>query len=123
MTFYSYLRFATVLFAMTSMRDVGPGSPTTHPSASGKSVVTIDNFAYSPRQLKIEAGTRVTWVNHDDVPHTVSSSDKRFVSSGALDTDDTYSVSFDSPGTYTYFCAVHPHMTGSVIVTPQRRKS
>jgi plastocyanin len=79
--------------------------------------VVIDNFAFAPRELTIAAGTRVTWVNRDDVPHTATSSAKpRAFDSGALDADDTFSFVFKAPGTYEYFCAVHPHMTGKVIV-------
>ena len=96
--------------------------PKTAPAAAAtpdtKTVeVAIDNFAFSPREITIAAGTRVTWVNHDDVPHTATSSVKpRAFDSGALDTDDTFSFVFKTPGTYEYFCAVHPHMTGKVIV-------
>jgi plastocyanin len=79
--------------------------------------VVIDNFAFSPRELTVALGTRVTWVNRDDVPHTATSSVKpRTFDSGALDTDNTFPFVFKTPGTYDYFCAVHPHMTGKVIV-------
>jgi plastocyanin len=93
-----------------------PKAEATAPAAEAARVV-IDNFAYSPREITVAAGTRVTWVNHDDVPHTVTSSAKpRALDSKALDTDDTFSFVFKSPGTYDYFCAVHPHMTAKVIV-------
>jgi plastocyanin len=86
------------------------------PAAEAARVV-IDNFAYAPRELTVAPGTRVTWVNRDDVPHTVTSSERpRALDSGALDTDDTFAFVFSAPGTYEYFCAVHPHMTGKVIV-------
>jgi plastocyanin len=79
--------------------------------------ITIDNFAFSPRTLTVSVGAKVTWVNHDDVPHTATSSRKpRLFDSGTLDTDDKYSHVFTTPGTYEYFCAVHPHMTGQIIV-------
>jgi amicyanin len=79
--------------------------------------VVIDNFAYSPREVTVAAGTRVTWVNHDDVPHTVTSPARpRTLDSGAMDGDATFAFVFTAPGTYDYFCAVHPHMTGKVIV-------
>jgi len=77
--------------------------------------VSIDNFSFSPTNLMVHPGTRVTWTNCDDVPHTVTESVKAF-SSSALDTDQTFSRLFDKPGTYSYYCAVHPHMTGKVIV-------
>ena len=79
--------------------------------------VTIDNYTFSPNLLTVPVGTTVTWVNHDDTPHTVVSDDNpRTFRSGGLDTDDKFSFTFTKPGTYKYFCAVHPHMTGMVIV-------
>jgi plastocyanin len=88
----------------------------TQPEAAEQKV-QIDNFSYTPASITVSAGTKVTWVNHDDVPHTVTSTTKpRVLKSPALDTDDKYSYVFDKPGTYTYFCTVHPHMTGQVIV-------
>jgi plastocyanin len=79
--------------------------------------VTIDQFAYGPRELTVPAGSRVTWVNRDDVPHTVTSADQpRRFNSGTLDTDGQFTHLFTTPGTYEYFCAVHPKMTGKVIV-------
>jgi plastocyanin len=87
------------------------------PTPAETTQVAIDNFAFSPREITVAPGTRVTWVNHDDVPHTATSSVKpRTFDSGALDTDGTFSFVFKAPGTYDYFCAVHPHMTGKVIV-------
>jgi amicyanin len=83
--------------------------------ADSKSVISIDNFTFQPPTLTIAAGTKITWINHDDVPHTVRSTEQKF-SSGALDTDDSYSFTFVEPGTYDYFCTVHSHMTGKVIV-------
>ena len=90
-------------------------APATADDASGKVEVKIDNFTFSPKSLSIARGTTVTWVNRDDVPHTVKSTEKKF-KSGTLDTDDTYSFTFTEPGTYPYFCTVHPHMTGEIIV-------
>jgi plastocyanin len=79
--------------------------------------VVIDNFTFGPATVTVAAGTRVTWVNHDDVPHTVTSKAKpRLFDSGALDTDGRFAFVFTALGTYDYFCAVHPHMTAKVIV-------
>jgi plastocyanin len=79
--------------------------------------VMIDNFAFSPRTLTVATGTKVTWVNHDDVPHTATSTARlRVFDSRTLDTDDQFAHVFTTPGTYPYFCAVHPHMTGTIIV-------
>ena len=79
--------------------------------------VIIDNFTFDPPTLTVSAGTQVTWINHDDVPHTATSSVKpRAFNSGTLDTDDQFSYVFNTPGTYEYFCAVHPKMTGRIVV-------
>jgi plastocyanin len=79
--------------------------------------VVIDNFTYAPASLTVAVGTKVTWVNHDDVPHTVTSPSKpRTLDSPTLDTDDKFSFEFKTAGTYDYFCAVHPKMTGQIIV-------
>ena len=77
--------------------------------------VVIDNFVFGPERLTVKAGTTVTWINEDDVPHTIVSSSKVFKSK-ALDTADKFSFTFTTPGTYDYFCSVHPHMTGAVVV-------
>ncbi len=78
-------------------------------------MVQIDNFTFTPQTLTVRAGTKVTWVNKDDVPHTVTSTDKKF-KSPVLDTDEQFSHTFSVPGTYNYFCSVHPHMTGQIVV-------
>jgi plastocyanin len=78
--------------------------------------VTIDNFSFAPMQLEIKAGTEVTWINKDDVPHTVVSDDHKLFKSRALDTDEKFSFTFKDPGTYEYFCSVHPKMTGKIVV-------
>jgi plastocyanin len=77
--------------------------------------IAIDNFSFTPREITVAPGTTITWVNHDDVPHTVVSPDKKFRSK-ALDTDDQFSFTFTDAGTYSYFCSVHPMMTGKIIV-------
>jgi plastocyanin len=76
--------------------------------------VTIDNFTFTPAALTVKVGTTVTWSNHDDIPHTVVLAGK--FRSKALDTDDSYSFTFTAAGDYTYFCSLHPHMTGTIKV-------
>jgi plastocyanin len=78
-------------------------------------VITIDNFTFTPKELTVAVGTTVKWVNHDDIPHTVVEKKTSFRSK-ALDTDDSYSFTFASAGTFDYFCGLHPHMVGKVIV-------
>ncbi len=78
--------------------------------------VSIDNFTFSPPSLTVKAGTTVTWTNRDDIPHGIASSNNAFARSKAMDTDDSYSFTFTTPGTYQYFCYVHPHMVGTIVV-------
>ena len=77
-------------------------------------IVTIDNFTFSPAELTVKVGTTVTWKNHDDIPHAVVSAGK--FRSKTLDTDDSFSFTFTVAGDYKYFCSLHPHMTGMIKV-------
>ena len=77
--------------------------------------ITIDNFTFTPKELTVAVGTTVKWVNHDDIPHTIVEKKTTFRSK-ALDTDDSYSFTFASAGTFDYFCGLHPHMVGKIIV-------
>jgi len=78
--------------------------------------VTIDNFSFTPATLTVKAGTTVTWTNQDDIPHGIGSANNAFPKSKALDTDDSYSFTFATPGTYQFFCYLHPKMVGSIVV-------
>jgi plastocyanin len=86
------------------------------PPASATVEVKIDNFSFAPDTLTVAAGTTVKWTNRDDIPHTVVSDDKTTFRSKAIDTDQTFSYTFDKPGTYSYFCSIHPKMVAKVIV-------
>jgi plastocyanin len=77
--------------------------------------VKIDNFTFAPQRLTVKAGTTVTWINEDDIPHTVAATGKAFRSK-VLDTDDKFSFTFTTAGSYEYFCSLHPHMTGTIVV-------
>ena len=77
--------------------------------------VKIDNFTFAPQRVAVKVGTTVTWTNQDDIPHTVTSATKAFRSK-ALDTDDKFSFTFTTAGVYEYFCSLHPHMTGTIVV-------
>jgi plastocyanin len=83
---------------------------------SPSSTVSIDNFSFSPKTLTVKVGTTVTWTNRDDIPHGLGWTNNSFPKSKALDTDDTTTVTFTTPGTYQYFCYLHPHMVGSIVV-------
>jgi plastocyanin len=79
--------------------------------------VAIENFTFAPATLTVPAGTTVTWTNRDDMPHLVVIPDGK-QRSAALDTDQSFSYTFSRPGTYAYFCGMHPKMTGTVVVKP-----
>jgi plastocyanin len=85
------------------------------PPAPVPAQVKIDNFSFGPQTLTIPVGTTVTWTNRDDIPHTIVSTDGVFKSK-VRDTDETFSFTFTKAGTYTYFCSVHPKMTGKIVV-------
>lgn len=84
-------------------------------AASGATEIKIDNFSFTPPTITIKAGTEVRWTNRDDIPHTVVADDKSFKSK-ALDTDEQFSFTFAKPGTYNYFCSIHPKMAAKIVV-------
>ena len=109
--------FAIIFLAVT----VGNGTygSAADDTASGtkpsQAAVKIDNFSFSPAQITVSVGTTVQWTNGDDIPHTVVSNENVFKSK-ALDTDDKFSFVLSKPGTYMYFCSLHPKMTAKVVV-------
>jgi plastocyanin len=124
----SYLRLATARFAISralvAAMLLGPiiGAMVAFATVAAEDAtkkdaneITIDNFTFTPPELTVAVGTTVKWVNHDDIPHNVINKDKAFRSK-ALDTDDSYTFTFASAGTFEYFCGLHPHMVGKVIV-------
>ena len=93
--------------------------PVAAPAQTEGAQVEIRAHGFSAPSVTVKAGTTVTWINHDDDTHTVTSTVDTFRSPG-LDTDETFSYTFTTPGTYEYYCTLHPLMTGKVIVTPER---
>jgi plastocyanin len=83
--------------------------------ASGAHDILLDNFTFQPGTATVPVGTTITWTNHDDVPHTIMSTERKF-KSPVLDTDGQFSHQFDAPGSYKYFCSIHPKMTGEIVV-------
>jgi plastocyanin len=77
--------------------------------------VKIDNFTFSPESTEVAVGTTVTWLNEDDIPHAIATNERQF-KSHALDTGDSFSFTFTQAGSYDYFCSLHPHMKGKIIV-------
>jgi plastocyanin len=84
-------------------------------AATSANTVTIDNFSFTPQVITVAPGTSITWTNRDDIPHSVVAPDAQ-AKSHALDTNESFAFKFDKPGEYSYFCGIHPHMTGKVIV-------
>jgi plastocyanin len=78
--------------------------------------IEIKDFAFNPQTLTVKSGEKITWINRDEEPHTVVSVEKQFKKSTALDTDQEFAITAGAPGTYTYFCSVHPKMTGTIVV-------
>jgi plastocyanin len=85
------------------------------PAGAEDAVVKSENFTFGPQRLTVKAGTTITWTNDDDIPHTVASSTKAFKSK-VLDSEDKFSFTFTTAGVYEYFCSLHPHMTGTIVV-------
>jgi plastocyanin len=84
-------------------------------ASAANAAVKIDNFVFGPQTLTVPVGTTVTWINSDDIPHTAVSTDGVFKSK-VMDTDEKFSYTFTKAGTYSYYCSVHPKMTGQVVV-------
>jgi plastocyanin len=105
---------------MIGLGTIGTGRTNSTANAQEKSStmeVKIDNFSFGPTTLTIPVGTTVTWTNRDDIPHTVvSTDDPKTFKSKVLDTDEKFSYTFNKAGTFSYFCSIHPKMTGKVVV-------
>jgi plastocyanin len=106
------IALALSLGAAASVTGPAVSAPASTPAGP---TIRIDNFVFGPETLTVAVGTTVTWINQDDIPHTVAADDKSFKSK-AMDTDERFSVTFTKPGEYGYFCSLHPHMVGKVIV-------
>jgi plastocyanin len=122
------IAFAAVGMLAISCAQANPGSgpKSSYASATASALaqptgseIKIDNFSFTPATLTVPVGTKVTWTNHDDIPHNIVSSGQKFKSK-AMDTDDSFSNTFNEAGTYEYFCGLHPKMVGRVIVESKR---
>ena len=106
-----FYAIATAILVITASFAPWPVAAATDSAAA----VKIDNFSFTPATITVPAGTQVRWTNRDDIPHTVVADDKSFKSK-ALDTDEEFVYTFSKPGTYKYFCSLHPKMTATVVV-------
>lgn len=85
-------------------------------NSAQKNQIVIKDFHFTPETLTVRSGETITWINRDEEPHTVVSVEKQFKKSAPLDTDEVFTITAGAPGTYTYFCSVHPKMTGTIVV-------
>jgi plastocyanin len=109
-----------ILFAISSLFlgnfTLGQAEKEASEDGPKKNQIVIKDFHFSPEILTVKSGEKVTWINRDEEPHTVVSVEKQFKKSSALDTDQEFSITAGTPGRYTYFCSVHPKMTGTIVV-------
>jgi plastocyanin len=105
---------ATLLSLAPAAAETAPGLRT-GVERRAEATVRIENFTFDPPEITVAPGTTVTWINRDDIPHTVAETGRRFRSK-VLDTEMSFSFTFETEGDYAYFCSLHPHMTGAVKV-------
>ena len=117
-TFISKIKIAALLCGISGfsvlalageMKDMGT-------SGAGQNKIEIKDFAFNPQTITVKSGEKITWINRDEEPHTIVSVEKQFKKSTALDTDQEFTITAGTPGTYTYYCSVHPKMTGKIVV-------
>ena len=104
-----------VIIAMLLLLVGSPSVKANEQPSAANVAVKIDNFVFGPQAITVPVGTTVTWTNSDDIPHTAVSTDGVFKSK-VMDTDEKFSYTFTKAGTYSYYCSVHPKMTGQVVV-------
>jgi len=111
---------AFVLFValalLNTMRGKEPETRESAPAKATKTEVVIGNYSFSPKTLTVPVGATVTWTNHDKVPHLVTTANNQFQKSPVLKAGQSFSNTFATAGTYSYFCSIHPRMTGNIIV-------
>ena len=105
----------TGIASQTNIVSANKTQPTTDQPAANEVQIEIENFVFKPAEVTVAPGTKVTWINKDEAPHTATSTEEKF-NSGGLDTGDKYSFVFNDKGDYPYFCTLHPHMKAVIKV-------
>jgi len=119
--FLTVRRSALIAAAFVALLVMGaPWPGDSYRAHAAEAVIEISNFSFAPALLTVPVGTTVNWINKDDEPHTVVQGDKLF-KSHALDTGDKFSFTFSTPGTFKYFCTIHAHMVGTVVVAESQQ--
>jgi plastocyanin len=111
----AFARARSALVAVPLALSFAMAAMTASSALAADAAIKIDNFVFTPDTLEIAAGTTVTWTNEDDIPHAVGAKDLSW-KSHAMDTGDTFTYTFTKAGTYDYFCTLHPHMQGKIVV-------
>jgi plastocyanin len=106
----------SIAFLELSLLAFGGEMKSADTTDSKQNRIEIKDFAFNPQTLTVKSGDKITWINRDEEPHTIVSVEKQFKKSTALDTDQEFTITAGAPGTYTYFCSVHPKMTGTIVV-------
>ncbi len=117
-TFISKIKIAALLCGISgfSVLALAGEMKDTGTSGGGQNKIEIKDFAFNPQTITVKSGEKITWINRDEEPHTIVSVEKQFKKSTALDTDQEFTITAGTPGTYTYYCSVHPKMTGTIVV-------
>ncbi len=113
--FFIAILATAVQLIIASILILQPVRARSEEAKSSPTEVRVDNFTFAPQTLTVPVNSTVTWINKDDVPHVIASNEGLFKSK-ALDTDDKYSYTFTTAGTYAYYCSVHPRMVGKIVV-------
>jgi plastocyanin len=116
-TFIQKIKIAALICGISSLGLSVFADDAANAGAGSKSnKIEIKDFMFNPQKITVKSGEKIIWINHDEEPHTVVSVGKKFQKSSALDTDQEFSITAGGPGTYEYFCSVHPKMTGTIVV-------
>ena len=106
----------TISFVTLSVLTFGQVEKEAAAESTKTNQIVIKDFHFDPQVITVRSGEKITWINRDEEPHTIVSVEKQFTKSGPLDTDQEFTITAGAPGTYTYYCSVHPRMTGTIVV-------
>jgi plastocyanin len=115
-TFIPKIKTTAILCAVSCVPLFAFAEEMANTGGANETKIEIKDFAFNPQTITVKSGDKITWINRDEEPHTVVSVEKRFKKSSALDTEQQFTITAGAPGTYTYYCSVHPKMTGTIIV-------
>jgi plastocyanin len=121
--FASLLTLAVLILAAcqaapAATQAANTAQPVAPSDGTGKGVeILIQSFAFNPATVSVAAGSEVKWTNEDAPGHTILSDDGTTIKSPTLNKGESFSMVFNTPGTYSYFCSIHPSMKGTIVVT------